>query len=245
MRLQNLVKNPLRLTLLCSTWQSREGKLPQTKAGLYQQSVEYLYDWTKKSFDISPQKQQELNSALGLLAIRDIDESGCRFRLRSSFISQELGNRDDENSLFYLALQIGWLNDVGIAPESATQEKVYAFFHATFEEYFAASTINDWHFFLNHIPGNPNHPNANYRIFEPQWKEVILLWLGREDVQSRQKNEFIQALVKFDDGCENLFYSYRAYFLAASGIAEFGDCSRADEIAEQIVEWGFNRLVAL
>jgi hypothetical protein len=62
--------------------------------------------------------------------------------------------------------------------------------------------------------------------------------LGREDVQKEQKEEFIQALVEFEDGCEK-FYRYRAYFLAAAGIAEFKDCSRADEIVEQIVEWSF------
>ncbi|QIR36966.1 hypothetical protein HCG51_09600 [Tolypothrix sp. PCC 7910] len=30
-----IVKNPLRLTLLCLNWQSGDGKLPDTQAGLY------------------------------------------------------------------------------------------------------------------------------------------------------------------------------------------------------------------
>jgi predicted NACHT family NTPase len=81
---------------------------------------------------------------------------------------------------------LGWLNQVGVAAEAENRgEKVYAFYHPTFQEYFAAQAISDWHYFLNHTPHNP--AQGTYRIFEPQWKEVILLWLGREDVPYQQK----------------------------------------------------------
>ena len=65
-----------------------------------------------------------------------------------------------------------------------------------------------------------------------------MLWLGREEVGKEEKEGFIEALVEFKDGC-NDFYRYRAYFLAAAGIVEFKDCSRADEIVSQIIKWGF------
>jgi hypothetical protein len=67
---------------------------------------------------------------------------------------------------------------------------------------------------------------------------VILLWLGRDkkEVPDGQKEEFIQALVEFKDGCGR-FYWYRAYFLAAAGIAEFRDCIRADKIVRRVVKW--------
>ena len=55
----------------------------------------------------------------------------------------------------------------------------------------------------------------------------------------RSKEEFIEALVNFQDGCGK-FYHYRAYFLAATGIAEFGECSKADEIVAQIVQLSFD-----
>ncbi|MEH1910250.1 NACHT domain-containing protein, partial [Nostoc sp.] len=245
LRLRDLVQTPLRLALLCGISQTEEGNLPETKAGLYHQCVQQFYRWKQNRFRTSKKEQHDLNEALGRLALRDINEGSSRFRLLESFISEELGYPDDETSLFYKAWQLGWLNHVGIAAESSSKEKVYAFYHATFEEYFAALAVDDWHYFLKHVPENPEQ--GIYRIFEPQWKEVILLWFGREDVKEQQKKDFIKALVEFEDGCNSQsqipdwkgFYEYRAYFIAAAGIAEFKDCDLADAIVKQIVTWGF------
>jgi HEAT repeat protein len=244
-RWQDMVRTPLRLVLLCGIWQSEEGNLPETKAGLYDQYARYLYQWKQYCFRINIEEQQELNLALGRLALRDFNENSSRFRLRESFIIQELGYRDDETSLFYKAFKLGYLNDVGIAAESPSKEKVYAYWHPTFEEYYASLAVDDRRYFLNHVPENPKQ--GTYRIFEPQWKEVILLWLGREDIKEQEKEEFIKALVEFKDGCNSQspipdwkgFYEYRTYFLAAAGIAEFKNCSLADEIVKQIVTWSF------
>jgi len=119
------------------------------------------------------------------------------------------------------------------------------FYHATFQEYFAALAVDDWDYFLprNHV----NFPvvGKEYRIFEPQWKQVILLWFGRGDVVDEEKEEFINKLVNFDDGCgeakfedsDRGLYEYRAYFVAASGIVEFRECGRRDEIIGQLFAW--------
>jgi predicted NACHT family NTPase len=231
-RIQDLVKNPLRLTLLCLNYQSGDGKLPDTQAGLYQQFVDVFYEWKQYEFAINSHQRQQLNIKLGELAKAAIDTEVTRFRLREDFVNDFLGYVDDENSLLKLALNRGWLNRVGI---DTNRKPVYAFFHASFQEYFAAKAIDDWHFFLNHVPKNPSQ--GTYRIFEPQWKQTILLWLGREEENiKQQKPKFIDALVSFQDGCKK-FYKYRAYFLAAAGIAEFKDYSRADEIIAQIVKW--------
>ncbi len=245
-RIQDLVKNPLRLALLCSTWQGSDQGLPETKAGLYQQFVEEVYKWKENRFPTTEQQQQELNAALGRLAKRAIDQETSRFRLPHKFVREELGDAKQQSSLFPLALKLGWLNEVGVAAESATKEKVYAFYHPTFEEYFAALAIDNWNEFLNHVPDNP--ALGVYRIFAPQWKEVILLWLGREDVGREKKEEFIQALVEFDDGCGEFsvidrvkrgFYEFRAYFLAAAGVDEWKNSVNADAIVAEIVKWGF------
>ncbi|MBE9059340.1 HEAT repeat domain-containing protein, partial [Sphaerospermopsis sp. LEGE 08334] len=240
-RLQDLIQNPLRLTLLCSIWQREEGNLPETKAGLYQQFVNYIYKWKSDKFPTTKKQQHELNTGLGKLALGDIESSGSRFRLREDFIinkkdiKEGLGYPDDENSLFYLALKLGWLNHVGIAAESPTQ-KVYAFYHATFEEYFAALAVDKWTYFFHHHAENPSQ--GTYRIFQPQWKEVILLWLGREDVEEEQKAAFIQALCSFQDGCGE-FYKYRAFFLAAAGIDQFKECKLSDQIVAELIRYGF------
>ena len=244
-RIQDLVKNPLRLALLCSTWQGSDKGLPETKAGLYQQFVEEVYKWKENRFPTTEQQQDELNAALGRLSKRAIDQETSRFRLRHQLVHEVLGDAKQQNSLFWLALRLGWLNEVGLAAESLTKEKVYAFYHPTFEEYFAALAVDDWHEFLNHVPDNP--VLGVYCIFAPQWKEVILLWLGREDME-KEKEEFIQALMEFDDGCGEFsvidrvtrgFYEFRAYFLAAAGVDEWKNSVNADAIVAEIVKWDF------
>ncbi|WP_293270060.1 HEAT repeat domain-containing protein [Microcoleus sp. PH2017_02_FOX_O_A] len=232
-RIRDLVKNPLRCSLLCGTWQSLDGDLPDTKAKLYQRFVTTLYQWKKPHLNWI--QQQELNAALGKLALSGMLNETSRFQLRES-----VGYRVMGESQFELACRLGWLNLV--ARDGETLEGIYAFYHPTFQEYFAALAVEDWHFFLNHIPPEGGHGDTAstgvYRIFEKQWKEVILLWLGREEVGKEKKEGFINRLVEFEDGCGD-FYGYRACFLAAAGIAEFKDCSLADEIVSQIIKCGF------
>lgn len=240
-RIRDLVKNPLRLSLLCQSWYFRQGDLPKTKAALYEQFMQAFYDWKEEQFSTTPTKRKELNVALGLLAREAIDKEKARFGIRESFVIELMGE-----DLFNLACKLHWLNFV--YKDAETDEKVYAFFHPTFQEYFAACVILDWHYFLNHNNETPNPfqqyngKSSAYRVFDRQWKEVILLWLGREDIHKQKKEEFIKVLVDFDDGCgDENFYGYQSYFLGVTGIADFSDCSRADEIIRQAVELIFNK----
>ena len=75
--------------------------------------------------------------------------------------------------------------------------------------------MNDWKYFFNHELNNPEQ--GNYRIFAPDYKAEILYWFSRNDIPEQQKEDFIRALINFDDSCGG-FYRYRAYLLAAEAI---------------------------
>lgn len=234
-KIRSLVTNPLRLSLLCQTFYlDKQGELPETKAGLYERFTRYFYEWKPENIPdelkSSDDKKDELHEALSKLALAGID-SDARFRLNRKFARKQMGEE-----LFKLSCTVGWLNLVD--RDAKTDQEVYAFFHANFQEYFAALAIDDWDYFLPRQ--HDNKPLADrYRIFEPQWKEVILLWLGRDEDYISDKEQFIEALVKFDDGCGDAnFYGFQSYFLAAAGIAEYKNCSKADEIVAKIIRWG-------
>jgi energy-coupling factor transporter ATP-binding protein EcfA2 len=233
-RICDLVKHPLRLALLCQTFYlDKQRELPETTALLYQRFIRYVYEWKQSLYPVDLATRNELHQALGKLALAGIN-SKIRFRLRQNLICQIMGER-----LFKLAEILGLLNLVD--REAETDEPVYAFLHPMFQEYFAALAVEDWDYFLPraHNNHNPKPVRDNYCIFEPQWKEVILLWLGREDVPKHKKDEFIKALLLFEDGCRD-FYQKQAYLLAAAGTSEFRQCSDSEKIVHWLIEYTFD-----
>ncbi|BAY19968.1 putative signal transduction protein with Nacht domain (plasmid) [Anabaenopsis circularis NIES-21] len=239
-----LVKNPLRLSLLCQIFYiDKQAELPKTKAGLYQKFIRYFYEW--KTNDI--ENKQELHSALAKLALEGM-ENVSRFSLSEQFAKDKMGE-----DLFKLACDLGWLNLVN--RDTETDEAVYAFFHTTFQEYFAACAISDAEFFLPQPKDiNETVKYKRYRVFEPQWKEVILLWLGLENQKTKpleeissiddiekvmkkwEREDIIFNLMLFRDGtCE--LYSYKALFLLAAGIVEFREHVSVKDIVNQVVQF--------
>ena len=142
------------------------------------------------------------------------------------------------NYEFELAEKLGWLNIVDQDADSA--QSVYAFFHPTFQEYFAALAIDDWDYFLpcDHDNINPKPlRNRKYRIFSLYWKEVYLLWLGQRQVKREAKGKFIKCLSNFKDGaCDT--YSLYAALLIALGSSEY-------ELEEKLAEDLFDFLMRL
>ncbi|MBD2024284.1 NACHT domain-containing protein, partial [Leptolyngbya sp. FACHB-711] len=192
-RIRDSVKNPLRLSLLCYIWESHIGELPDTKAELYRLFVDYYYDLQARKHsevEIDRTERDTLNSALGEVAKTALDSHDSRFRLRKSQIEDisAMGKSDARGSLFYKAVQLGWLNYIGTTSEKP-HEATYAFFHPTFQEYFAALAIDDWSFFLPQTHIDKPMKYGKYRIFEPQWKEVIGLWLGKFDLNDYFKEQ--------------------------------------------------------
>ncbi|WP_413171803.1 HEAT repeat domain-containing protein [Anabaena azotica] len=226
-RIFDLVKNPLRLAMLCQSWYFLQGELPETKANLYQRFVDATYEWKKGEFGTTATQRQLLNQALGKLALRMIDE---QISLKESVIKDVMSLEE-----FALAEKLGWLN--WVYRDQKNDERVYAFFHLSFAEYFAACVIDDWDYFLpkNHV--DKPVEGKKYRIFENEWNEIFLLWMGRENIDDK-KEDFIRGLINFADGVNN-FYGNLAYFKAGIAIAEFKSCSLADEIIDQIIKWGF------
>ena len=228
-RILDLVRNPLRLSLLCKSWVNNPGEIPVTKADLYQQFCRDVYGWKPDQIPTTLEQQQQLNQRLAELALRGMSEN---VPLREALVHEVLGE------WFQLAEDVGWLNVV--YRDTRTDEPVYAFFHLTFQEYFAACAVADWHFFLpsDHSPEQPS--SQPYRIFESRWREVILLWLGRRDVEHEQKEEFIEALVSFEHGIEEIFYEDRTYLLAAEGLGQLENTKLSDAIIRQIIVSAFH-----
>ncbi len=223
-RLKDAVRNPLRLALLCRSWSLAQGNLPQTRAALYQQFIDRIYEWKQDRFPTTFAQRHQLNQALGTLALKALQQEEIKFRLPHLFAVQALGPENlDQLSL---ALQLGWLNQVGV---SKTGDKIYAFYHPTFQEYFAAQAITDWHFFTS---------GTAPPVLTTHWRQTILLWLGRSNISATDKQDFIVELTQFEDDCGG-FYGYQAVFLAAAGLAECPDCVQAKEIVRRLVHWRF------
>lgn len=230
--LHELIRDPLHLWMLCQLWQLGS-ILPETKTQLYSRFVDRAYDWTYRYQldDDIYQKRPQIDAALARLALKAMlaTKAISRVRLHQSWIKTILNRRDLER-----LEELGWLDRL-----EGNLEPVYRFYHIEFQRYFAALAIDRWQFFLNPSQGV-------YRIFQSRWKPIILFWLGREDIYPTEKEAFIDALIHFEDGCDRWtrdrdnrgFYEYRAYFLAASGMAEFQDCQKLPEIVSQIVAWG-------
>lgn len=234
-RLFHILKNPLMLSFLCQIVSRDErAKLPEIKADLYQLFVRYFYEWKPTQeidWTTQPKLQNELHQALGQLSIAGL-ESSYRFRLPLSLIQQEM-----EERLFKLAWELGWLNLVD--REAETDEPVYAFFHPTFQEYFAALATDDWHFFLSHVPDRPHE--GTYRVFESQWKEVIILWASHSINRYSKTSDFLENLSHIDFSSEVFIdlYEFRKFSLLAEIADAINDSESLNRVLDKLMQWGF------
>jgi hypothetical protein len=240
-RIKDLVKNPLRLTLLCASWKKDNHALPETQADLYQGFVTYLYGWKAREFQEEVKLKDELNLALGELAKAGLNRASIndgavrRFRFTASEIRKLW--QDLTDTLLSAAKSLGWLNVVG----EEVKEDLYAFYHPTFQEYFAACSIDDWDYFLPRLHEDRPVPCEGelvptYRVFEKQWQQVILLWIGRQCLINRIKDEFFLKLTEFSKN-ENIFYYYKSYSIIFLCISEYKKSSQNSKIISKIIDY--------
>jgi predicted NACHT family NTPase len=184
-RIKDVARNPLRLSMLCLTWELGTENLPDTKAELYRLFVDRFYEWKQDIFPTTSHERRELDRALGELARLSLDRAEYRFRLGKRAIASIW--KEQTEDWLNRATKIGWLIWIGLDGS----EDIYVFYHPTFQEYFAACSIDDWDYFLPREHLDRPLAGKRYRIFEPQWRESIVLWIGREDISKDEKEEII------------------------------------------------------
>ena len=193
-RVQDTVKNPLRLALLCHAFQCG-GKLPDTQAGLYEMFLKSFYNIKREQFYVEPAEREALHQALGELALEALDREQSNYRIDRSTAEKVLGHPEQKSpeSFFYKALELGLLNQIGyVAEDPYPSQECYAFIHPTFQEYLAAISIK-----------NENYWIEKFRSVEPLFKagffDFLMLWVGSTKINLELKKILIDFLSEDSD----------------------------------------------
>ncbi len=112
--------------------------LLKTKAKLYQKFLDYIYDKNLEEISVSEEEKQDLNIGLGELAKVFLNAEKKCFQLTDPVVCEYLGKLGD-HSLLDRALNWGILQEI----QTDAASPVYGFYPMTFQDYFAALTVED------------------------------------------------------------------------------------------------------
>lgn len=235
-RIKELINTPLRIALLCRFWYQHNPHFPKTSTELYQELVTEFYQWQAEKVTTTLEMRTQLNQFLGKLALKAMQKKRYFTTLENHLIIEE----SEQNApLFQLAVKIGWLKLLGVVANQINQ-KIYTFLDNSFQNYLAALAIPDWRFFWSEELAS-NSLSSDYPVFNQNWKNTILFWLGRDDILKIEKEALIRELMNFQDKCssEN-YYGKLAYFLAAAGLTEFAESENSEKIINRLIQWSFD-----
>jgi nucleoside phosphorylase/DNA polymerase III delta prime subunit len=223
--LKDLVKNPLRLALVCHLWQF-EGTLPNTLTDLYRRFMQILCQQSNKAEMQQPEKRDELNEVLGKLAISAIDDSQTQFSLLRH-----------DTWWIEVCLHLGWLCRVKNTVD-VFEKEFFSFPHTVFQDYFAAQAIGEnWDWFFQ-----PNtHSSVSVRIFESRWQSVILLWLEQSEdgfgsISNKVKQKFIEKLIDFKNQNDNIFQTCTLFTVSCLVATKLTTSPVAAKLHDQLVD---------
>jgi hypothetical protein len=76
-------------------------------------------------------------------------------------------------------------------------------------------------------------------VFQPEFQARIRNWLIDVETPHQQKEDFLQALLDFEDDCGG-FYRYRAFLLAAEYLALCPECRQGDAIVDRLLKLSYD-----
>jgi hypothetical protein len=224
---ENLAKNPLMLSTVCLVRYFEGGQFPDDRAVLYERCVEgLLHTWDQRrkiKSDFSLEEKLRVCRELAI-AMQTDDKAEYPAAEVERVLSTIPGNATRTRQLFkHLIYRAGLFLE--------RRPGVYGFVHLTFQEYMAATAIDE---------GNERGVDEKYLVAnrgDQRWQEVLPLYMRVISAQSARR--FLRRMIKQPDA-PDLGRAIRDYWQAAKAEVRDDAALRAEvvtRVASAPVEW--------
>ncbi len=227
-RIRELASNPLLITMLALVY-TKYGKLPQQRAGLYRETIEYLIEqvWKTTKLVNSIKNDTLIDVLSGVAAyIHEEQPSGLLRRYQlfdkiTEYLPDKATSKEDVEKFISVV-------DDNVGVLAARGHELYGFLHLTFQEYLAGIHLVK------------DKQQAHQRILKyldvPRWREPILLalgYIGKSDQWSQEDREhLLRELFNAPDPLKR--FLPRMVLLVAKTIPELGQIE--DSLVRDVVE---------